>query len=77
MATQKKPSGLGRGLDDLLDDNTPTTRTNVSANRSFVVSKGSATREIDPSIAALYGNQTKTLYDNKPKTRSVKSNFKK
>ena len=77
MAAQKKPSGLGRGLDELLDDNTPTTRTNVSSGKPLVVSKGEVKAPNNSAITTLYGNQTKSLYDQKPRTRSVKSNFKK
>jgi len=75
MAAQKKPSGLGRGLDELLDDNTPTTRSN--AGKPLVVSKGEVKASNNQNLTALYGNQTKSLYDERPRTRSVKSNFKK
>ena len=73
---QKKTSGLGKGLDELLEDNNPTTRTNV---KPLVVSKcevgnGSSSKR---TSVDLYGSTTKTLYDTKPKTKSVKSNFKK
>ncbi len=73
---QKKSSGLGKGLDELLEDNNPTTRTNV---KPLVVSKGEVAAESAKKRTSvdLYGSTTKTLYDTKPKTKSVKSNFKK
>lgn len=75
---QKKPSGLGKGLDELLEDNHPTSRTS-SLGRPLVVSKGEANTEKtgNSAVSSLYGNTTKTLYDTKPRTKSVKSNFKK
>lgn len=73
---QKKTSGLGKGLDELLEDNNPTTRTN---SRPLVVAKGEAVASDSKkkTTVSLYGNTTKTLYDTKPRTKSVKSNFKK
>ena len=72
----KKVSGLGKGLDELLEDNNPTARTNV---KPLVVSKGEFTADAAKRRTSvdLYGSTTKTLYDTKPKTKSVKSNFKK
>ena len=75
---QKKMSGLGKGLDELLEDNHPTSRTSTSG-RPLVVAKGEADADktIKAPISTIYGNTTKTLYDTKPRTKSVKSNFKK
>ncbi len=73
---QKKPSGLGRGLDDLLDDNTPSMRENKG--KPLVEAKGEVTKTpTETRVNTLYGNTAKTLYDTKPRTKSVKSNFKK
>ncbi len=73
---QKKPSGLGRGLDELLNDNTPSLRENKS--KPLVEAHGEVVKTpTDIRITTLYGNTQKTLYDTKPKTKSVKSNFKK
>ena len=76
---QKKASGLGKGLDELLEDNHPTARTSAGTGKPLVVAKGEvATDQTKKNTAAsLYGNTTKTLYDTKPRTKSVKSNFKK
>ena len=72
-----KNSGLGRGLDDLLDDNVPTKR----ASRPLVIPKGevpSAQTTTKSAInTSIFDTKTKTLYETKPRTRSVKSNFKK
>lgn len=74
----KKPAGLGRGLDELLDDNTPSLRENNK--KPLVEPKGEAaaqqTRTVTP-VTSLYGTAPKSLYDTKPRTKSVKSNFKK
>ena len=73
MATnQKKPSGLGRGLGDLLDDNTP----DIRADRSSVTMKneGNSIR-ITPIGSAEV--TPKTLFETQHKNRSVKANFKK
>lgn len=71
----KKPSGLGRGLDDLLEDNSMTLREN--RGKPLVEAKGEVKTQASPSVSSLYGNTQKSLYDTKPRTRSVKSNFKK
>lgn len=75
---QKKASGLGKGLEELLEDNHPTSRTNFSG-RPLVIAKGDANAEKTgkTSVSNLYGNTSKSLYDTKPRTKSVKSNFKK
>ncbi len=72
MAT-KKPSGLGRGLGELLDDNTPELK---GAGRSEVsVRKDGESIAITPKGSTEI--KTKELFEKKPKNRSVKSNFKK
>ncbi len=72
-----KNSGLGRGLDELLDDNIPTKRT----SKPLVVPKGEVTHSTPTQNKAvntsIYDTRTKSLYETKPRTRSVKSNFKK
>jgi hypothetical protein len=76
---QKKASGLGKGLDELLEDNHPTSRASASTGKPLVVAKGEVvSEEAKKTVAAnLYGSSTKSLYDTKPRTKSVKSNFKK
>ena len=73
---QKKASGLGKGLEELLEDNNLTSR---STGRPLVIVKGEATEEktVKAPTSNLYGNTPKSLYDTKPRTKSVKSNFKK
>lgn len=75
---QKKMSGLGKGLDELLEDNHPSSRTSTSG-QPLVVAKGDANagKASKDTVSSIYGNTTKTLYDTKPRTKSVKSNFKK
>lgn len=71
----KKPSGLGRGLDELLDDNTPSLRQNNG--KPLVEAKQEAPTKKITSVLSLYDTTPKSLYDTKPRTKSVKSNFKK
>ena len=72
----KKPSGLGRGLDELLDDNTPSLREN--RGKPLVEARGEvAEKKAAQKISNLYDTTPKSLYDTKPRTKSVKSNFKK
>ena len=74
---QKKPTGLGKGLEELLEDNNPSTRVSATG-RPLVVAKGEAVSDSGKTtVSSLYGNTTKSLYDTKPRTKSVKSNFKK
>ncbi len=63
MAT-KKPSGLGRGLGDLLSDNTPEVRKSTA---KVVIRQ--ETKKITVSNPDIYPEITRN--------RSVKSNFKK
>ncbi len=73
---QKKPSGLGRGLDELLDDNAPSLRENKG--KPIVEARGEAVQmPVNDRVSTLYGTKEKSLYDTKPRTKSVKSNFKK
>ncbi len=68
----KKPSGLGRGFGDLLDDNSLEIQTKSSVVlRGGSTSAGTAEVEIPP-----LGYEPKCLYEEKPK-RSIKANFKK
>ncbi len=72
----KKSAGLGRGLDELLDDNTPSMRENKG--KPIVEARGEVTKTpTKERVNTLYGNTSKSLYDTKPRTKSVKSNFKK
>ena len=72
----KKSAGLGRGLDELLDDNTPSLRENSS--KPLVEAKGEVKEQPKTTpILNLYDTSPKSLFDTKPKTKSVKSNFKK
>ena len=68
----KKPSGLGRGLGELLEDNAP-----VVKERSSTVSvrKDGATIRITPEGSAK--RETKALFESKPKNLSVKANYRK
>lgn len=71
MAT-KKPSGLGRGLGELLEDNTPDLREGRS---SVTVRKEGESIRVTPAGSTEI--KTKSLFETKPKNRSVKANFKK
>ena len=71
----KKASGLGRGLGDLLEDNTPELR----GKNSVVIRNGETKTTMTPPPpppSALYTTTPKSLYEEKPKNRSVKANFK-
>ncbi len=60
----KKPSGLGRGLGDLFDDNKPFV---TETQQAKVV-----LRKENKSVAV----STAELYETKPKNKSVKANFR-
>ena len=70
----KKPSGLGRGLGDLLEDNSLEVR-----NRGNVVLRGDAKASSEapaPSVVVPpLGCAPKSLYEEKPRW-SIKANFK-
>ena len=68
----KKPSGLGRGLGELLDDNTPEVR---SGKGSVVLKNGNDRIRITPSESIQ--KQEKPLFEETPKSRSIKANFRK
>ncbi len=72
MATQKKPSGLGRGLGELLDDNTPDLR---EGRASVSIKHEGSSIRITPAGSAEI--KPKNLFEAQHKNRSVKSNFKK
>ena len=77
MAAQKKPTGLGRGLDELLEDNTLSKRTGkplVEAKGEVSAQNNSVSANINTTV---YQVKQKELYETRPKTRSLKSNFKK
>ena len=61
----KKPSGLGRGLGDLLEDNAPEIKTKTS---SRVVLRNDE-KKISVSSAELFP-------DSKPKNKSLKANYR-
>lgn len=60
----KKPSGLGRGLGDLFEDNKPLV---TDAQHARVI-----LRKEEKSVAV----STAELYETKPKNKSVKANFR-
>ena len=72
MATVKKQGGLGRGLGELLEDNTPDMR---EGRGTVVVKNEGGSIKITP--VGTTEVKTKSLFDTKPKNRSVKANFKK
>ena len=68
----KKPSGLGRGLGDLLDDNTPDVRE----------SRGKVTVKTEGDVIKITPEGTttgtpKALFETPKKNKSVKANFRK
>ena len=69
---QKKPSGLGRGLGEMLDDNTPDIR---GEHGSVTIRKEGESIRVTPAGSTEI--KIKTLFETKHKNRSVKSNFKK
>ena len=60
----KKPSGLGRGLGDLLEDNSPT----LARKSSAKVLIRTEEKKITVSTAEIY--------ETKPKNKSLKANFR-
>jgi len=68
----KKPSGLGRGLGELLEDNTPEIR---ESRGTVVVRKEGESIKITPTTSTEV--KTKQLFETKPRNKSVKANFKK
>ncbi len=73
----KKAAGLGRGLGDLLEDNTPV----VSRGGKVVRRDESGSVSVSAPTAAPIKQsgveiRPKGLYDGLPKTNSLKANFK-
>ena len=68
----KKPSGLGRGLGDLLEDNAPTIR----SGGTVIKTGENGSIHITPPPQTASEQKPKGLYDDLPKNRSIKSNFK-
>jgi hypothetical protein len=66
MAKQKA-SGLGRGLGDLLEDNTPEIKTSTAR---VIIRKPDGDRDMKSTTSDLYEK------DKKPKNRSVLSNYR-
>ena len=67
MATKSKASGLGRGLGELLEDNTPEVK---STSAKVVIRKEDGDRDMKSTTPDLYEK------DKKPKNRSVLSNYR-
>ena len=70
----KKPSGLGRSLGELLEDNTPQIRSekgSASLRQGEEIIRIAPTAEKPAPVA-----ETKSLYETKHKNRSVRANFK-
>ena len=78
----KKASGLGRGLGDLLEDNSYQIRQGQGSAVRKEVSAPEAAPPAPPTPVAPAPNPyytpmpPKSLYENKPKNRSLKANFK-
>ena len=75
----KKPSGLGRGLEDLLADNAPELRRgtgSVVKKDGEVATPMAAPAPITPSKNGLYEIKTKGLYEDLPRIRTPKTNGK-
>lgn len=69
----KKPSGLGRGFGELLEDNS----LESTAKGSVVIRGESDTRKNASEVEVPpLGYAPKSLYEEKPKNRSIKANFK-
>ena len=68
----KKPAGLGRGLGDLLEDNTPDIREGRS--KVAVKTEGDVIK-ITPEGSSI--GAPKALFETPKKNKSVKANFRK
>ena len=75
----KKTSGLGRGLGDLLEDNTPEIRSGGSVVRQKTEEDVQPTlNPVATPTPNLYTNiPPKSLYEEKHKNKSLKANFRK
>ncbi|MBQ8140524.1 MAG: hypothetical protein IJ038_02380 [Clostridia bacterium] len=60
----KKPAGLGRGLGELLEDNTP----EITTKNTSKVTIRTESKKVSVSTAELY--------ENKPKNKSLKANYR-
>lgn len=63
-----KPSGLGRGLEDLLEDNTPSLR----SQKPNVVLRKESEAPVQKLPNSLYERKTKPLFETKPRNKSLK-----
>jgi hypothetical protein len=68
----KKPSGLGRGLGELLDDNAPDVR--EGKNKVTVKTEGDVIKITPEGSTAP---TQKSLFETPKKNKSVKANFRK
>ena len=68
----KKPSGLGRGLGELLDENTPDVR---EARSKVTVKTEGDVIKITPEGSSI--GAPKALFETPKKNKSVKANFRK
>lgn len=66
----KKASGLGRGLGDLLEDNS------VSSVRKSVLRKEEAAADSEFSVPKTTALPKETLGDERPSNKSLKANFR-
>lgn len=65
-----KPSRLGRGLGDLLDDNNPSIR---SQKPSVIIRSGEEKSQPQPFVNnKLYDTTPKPLFEPKPRNKSLK-----
>ena len=71
----KKASGLGRGLGEVMEDNTPVIRRGGTVIRKDEKGSVSVT-PLPQERTATPAIQPKGLYDGLPKTNSLKENFK-
>ena len=81
----KKMSGLGRGLGDLFEDNAPEVR---QGQGSVVRQDGGPIGVTPPPVVStvtikqseqkeiFYSSTPKSLYEERPKNKSLKANFK-
>ena len=72
----KKPSGLGRGLDELLEDNVPSKRQNTTPLAQQKSEPKKATPQKEPAKNTLYPTKNTSLYNTaQPTLKSIlKSN---
>jgi hypothetical protein len=73
----KKSSGLGRGLGDLLEDNTPSVRQGQGSTGAVRIQSASNEPLASSTLAALNNRPApKPLYQEIHKNKSLKANFK-